>query len=268
MGKPHPPEPRRYRSIWISDVHVGTRGCKTEFLLDFLRHHEAENLYLVGDILDFWRLRRGTGAWHQGHNDVIQKLLRKARKGARVVYIPGNHDEAAVDYAGLQFGGVAVALEAVHVTVDGRRLLVTHGHRFDAVVQNARWLARLGSWAYDLALLLNGGLNAARRRLGYPYWSLSAYLKHKVKNAVEFIGDFRSVLAAEARHRGFDGVVCGHIHHPEISAEAGMLYLNCGDWIESCSALVEHQDGRLEIVYWTALQGDEPRHAEADAVAA
>jgi UDP-2,3-diacylglucosamine pyrophosphatase LpxH len=242
MGQTAALEPRRYRSIWISDVHVGTRGCKTEFLLDFLRHHESDNLYLVGDILDFWRLRRGTGAWHQ--------------------------DEAALDYTGLQFGGVAVMAESFHVTADGRRLLVTHGHRFDAVVQNARWLARLGSWAYDLALLLNGGFNAARRRLGYPYWSLSAYLKHKVKNAVEFIGDFRSVLAAEARHRGFDGVVCGHIHHPEISAEAGLLYLNCGDWIESCSALVEHEDGRLEIVYWTALLGDEPRRVEPEVVAA
>ena len=260
--------PQRYRTIWISDVHLGTRGCKADFLLDFLRHTESDRLFLVGDIVDGWRLKK-TWYWHQSHNDVVQKLLRKARKGTEVIYVPGNHDEAARDYCDLHFGGVLVLREALHETADGRRLLVMHGDEFDVVVRYARWLALLGDRAYTLLLALNHWLNVVRRQLGYPYWSLSAYLKHKVKNAVEYIGNFERAIAEEARRRGVDGVVCGHIHHPEIRDIEGVLYCNDGDWVESCSALVEHFDGRLEILRWTdTLQPAALGRAAATALAA
>jgi UDP-2,3-diacylglucosamine pyrophosphatase LpxH len=238
-----------YRTIWISDVHLGTRGCKAEFLLDFLRHTEADTMYLVGDIIDGWRLKK-SWYWPQTHNDIIQKVLRKVRKGTRVVYVPGNHDEWLRDYAELQFGGVEVVDEAIHVTADGRRLLVLHGDEFDAVVKHARWLAMLGDGAYELALWLNRHFNTARRRLGYQYWSLSAYLKRRVKNAMQYIGSFADAVADEARRRGVDGVVCGHIHLAEMRDLNGVLYCNDGDWVESCTALVEHFDGRLELVDW------------------
>jgi len=244
----------RYRTIWLSDIHLGTSGCKAELLLDFLRHNDAETIYLVGDIVDGWRLRK-SWYWPQTHNDVVQKLLRKVRKGARLVYIPGNHDEGLRVYAPLLLGGIEVLSEAVHVTADGRRLLVIHGDSFDLVVKNARWLAALGDNAYMAALWLNHHFNRARRLLGYEYWSLSAFLKLKVKNAVQYIGSFADVLSAEARGRAFDGVVCGHIHHPEIRDLGGVLYCNDGDWVESCSALVEYFDGTLEIVNWTRLRG-------------
>ncbi len=244
---------RHYRTIWISDVHLGTRGCKADLLLDFLKNTESESLYLVGDIVDGWRLRRGW-YWPQAHNDVVQKLLRKARKGTRVVFVPGNHDEFARDYAGHLFGDVLCVREAEHETADGKRLLVLHGDAFDGVVCHARWLAVLGDHAYTLALALNHVFNLARRRLGYPYWSLSSYLKHKVKNAVQFIGRFEQAMADHARQRGFDGVVCGHIHHAETREVGGILYCNDGDWVESCTALAEHRDGRLEIIRWAELR--------------
>jgi UDP-2,3-diacylglucosamine pyrophosphatase LpxH len=243
------PRGRRYRTIWISDLHLGTRGCKVEFLLDFLRYTEAETIYLVGDIIDGWRLKK-SWYWPQTHNDVVQKVLRKVRKGTRVVYIPGNHDEWLRDYTELQFGGVEVVEEAVHVTADGRRLLVMHGDAFDAVVTHARWLALLGDGAYEMALWLNRHFNTARRRLGFPYWSLSAYLKGRVKNAMQYIVSFGDAVADEAYRRGVDGVVCGHIHHPEMRDLRGILYCNDGDWVESCTALVEHADGRLELIDW------------------
>lgn len=239
----------RYRAIWISDVHLGTRGCKADFLLDFLKTTESDTLYLVGDIVDGWRLRR-SWYWPQAHNDVVQKILRKARKGTRVVFIPGNHDEFARDYADHNFGDIEVMCEAVHVTRDGRRLLVLHGDAFDGVVKYAKWLAHLGDGAYTLALTLNHWVNVVRRRLGLPYWSLSAYLKHKVKNAVQFIDDFEQTVAEEARRQGADGIVCGHIHHAEIRQIGGVLYANDGDWVESCTALVETEDGALEVLHW------------------
>jgi len=242
---------RRYRSIWISDIHLGTRGCKAAFLLDFLRHTESDHLYLVGDIIDGWRLKR-SWYWHQAHNDVIQKLLRKARKGTKVTYIAGNHDEVLRDYLGLHLGGVALLGEAVHETADGKQLLVIHGDAFDGVVRYAPWLALLGDKAYSLALAANNALNLVRRRLGYPYWSFSAVLKAKVKNAVRYVDDFERALAAEARRRGVDGVVCGHIHKAEIRTVDGVLYCNDGDWVESCTALVESHDGVLSIVHWVA----------------
>lgn len=242
---------KQYRSIWISDVHLGTRGCKAEYLLDFLKHNESDHLYLVGDIVDGWRLRK-TWYWPQAHNDVVQKILRRARKGVQVYYIPGNHDEAARDYAGLQFGGVHVVEEMIHVTADGRRLLITHGDRFDVVVKYARWLAFVGDNAYVVLLQANTLFNWVRRKLGFPYWSLSAFLKHKTKTAVEFIGNYETALGDEARRRKVDGVVCGHIHTAEIRDMEGILYCNDGDWVESCTALVEHPCGRLEIIDWAA----------------
>jgi UDP-2,3-diacylglucosamine pyrophosphatase LpxH len=244
--------PRRYRTAFISDIHLGTRGCKAEFLLDFLRETEVEALYLVGDIIDCWRLRR-SWYWPQAHNDVVQKLLRKARKGTRVFYIPGNHDEPLRDYTDMQFGGVTVLAEAIHVTADGRRLLVLHGDEFDGIVKYARWLALLGDWAYRTMLHLNHWFNLARRHLGYPYWSLSAWLKQQVKDAVKYIDDYERAVAEEARRRGVDGVVCGHIHKAEIRRIGGLLYCNDGDWVESCTALVEHADGHLEILRWAEL---------------
>ncbi|MCR6629305.1 MAG: UDP-2,3-diacylglucosamine diphosphatase [Magnetospirillum sp.] len=238
-----------YRAIWISDVHLGTRGCKAEFLLDFLKNTESDVLYLVGDIVDGWRLKR-SWYWPQPHNDVVQKILRKARKGTRVVFLPGNHDEFARDYADHNFGDIEVMRETVHVTKTGQRLLVLHGDAFDGVVKYAKWLAHLGDWAYTVALGLNHWFNLVRRRMGLPYWSLSAYLKHKVKNAVQFIDEYEQTVAEEARRQGVDGVVCGHIHHAEIRDIGGILYANDGDWVESCTALVETQEGALEVLHW------------------
>ncbi|HUB97569.1 MAG TPA: UDP-2,3-diacylglucosamine diphosphatase [Stellaceae bacterium] len=251
----------RYRSIFLSDVHLGTRGCKAVFLLDFLRWTESEYLYLVGDMVDGWRLRK-SWYWPQAHNDVVQKLLRKARKGTRVIYVPGNHDEWLRPYCESQMGGVWLQKEALHMTADGRMLLVIHGDDFDGVVRYARWLALLGDWAYDTAIVINHWFNLVRRRLGYPYWSLSAYLKFKVKNAVQFICEYASAVSAEAKRRNVAGVVCGHIHHAEMRDIDGVLYCNDGDWVESCTALVEHFDGRLEILNWMEARALDPMLAE------
>ncbi len=248
QAKPEP-EMRHYRAIFLSDIHLGTKGCKAEFLLDFLKYNDADTIYLVGDIVDGWRLKR-SWYWPQAHNDVVQKFLRKARKGCRIVYVPGNHDESLRNYTGVHFGGVLVASDTIHETADGKQLLVMHGDAFDGVVKYAKWLALLGDWAYNLMLQVNTWYNLARRTLGFGYWSLSAYLKNKVKNAVKFVDDFERAVAEEARRRNLDGVVCGHIHKAEMRDIDGILYINDGDWVESCTALVEHQDGRLEIVNW------------------
>jgi len=248
-----------YRTIWISDVHLGTRGCQADILLDFLRHTESEYLYLVGDIIDGWRLRR-SWFWAQSHNDVVQKVLRKARKGTQVVYITGNHDECLREFSttALQFGSIRLEDETIHTTADGKKLLVLHGDRFDGVVKHARWLAILGDWAYTVMLGINTVFNLVRRRCGFGYWSLSAYVKAKVKNAVEYVGNFEETLAQEARQHGVDGIVCGHIHKAEIRDIGGILYCNDGDWVESCTALVEHFDGRLEIVHWAKQRAFDP----------
>jgi UDP-2,3-diacylglucosamine pyrophosphatase LpxH len=239
----------RYRTIFLSDLHLGAKSAQAELLLDFLKHHDAETIYLVGDIVDGWQLKKGWH-WPQAHNDVVQKLLRKARKGARVIYVPGNHDEFARGYTGLTFGGIDVVPEIIHESADGRKYLVIHGDQFDIVVCNARWLALLGDWAYQLAIAANTWFNRLRRLFGVGYWSLSAWAKMKVKNAVNFIGDYEKTLASEAARRGVDGVICGHIHHAAIRMIDGVLYVNTGDFVESCSAIVEHVDGRLEIIYW------------------
>jgi len=243
---------KRYRSIWLSDIHLGTRGCQAENLLDFLKHNESDHLYLVGDIVDGWRLKK-SWYWPQMHNDVVQKVLRRARKGTKVFLIPGNHDEVFREFVGLQFGGVTILEDTVHVTADGRRLLVIHGDQFDTVVRYAKWLAHVGDTAYVLLLGLNTVFNSIRRRLGFPYWSISAYLKHKTKKAVEFIGNYEVALAEEARRRQVDGVICGHIHHAEMRDMGGVLYCNDGDWVESCTALVEHDSGELEIINWADI---------------
>ena len=238
-----------YRAVFISDLHLGTPGCQAEALIEFLKSHTSDYLYLVGDIVDGWQLRR-KWYWPQAHNDVVQKLLRRARKGCHVVYIPGNHDEFARGFVGHHFGGIEVTEEACHTLVDGRKLLLIHGDYFDAVVKYAKWLAYVGDNLYELALRMNRHLNRVRARMGLPYWSLSAFLKSKVKKALNFIADFEKALAHEAHKRGYQGVVCGHIHRAEIRMIDGVLYCNDGDWVESRSALVEHVDGRLELIYW------------------
>ena len=239
----------RLRAIFISDLHIGTPGFQAEALLDFLKHHPSDVLYLVGDIVDGWQLRR-RWFWPQSHNDVVQKLLRRARKGCRVIYVPGNHDEFARHFVGHAFGGVEVLHDTSHTTAQGVKLWVVHGDHFDGVIQCAKWLAYVGDWLYELTLRWNRHLNRFRAHVGLGYWSLSAYLKLKVKKAVNFISDFEVAVANEAKRRGFDGVVCGHIHHAEIRDINGTLYCNDGDWVESRTALVEHADGRLEIVHW------------------
>jgi UDP-2,3-diacylglucosamine pyrophosphatase LpxH len=243
-----------YRSVFISDTHLGTRGCRSDFLADFLRRTTCQHLFLVGDIIDGWRLKK-SWYWDELHDEVLRLIVRHARNGAEVTYIPGNHDEMFRAWLplGLEISGIKLRREAVHVTATGQKLLVIHGDEFDSVVRYARFLALLGDWAYTVALAFNGWFNAVRRRLGYPYWSLSAWLKRQVKEAVKAIDRFEVALAGEARRRSLDGVVCGHIHHAEMREVGGVLYINDGDWVESCTALVEHHDGRLELVDWAAL---------------
>lgn len=242
---------RRFRTVFISDIHLGTRGCNAELLLDFLHSIECETLYLVGDIVDGWRLKKGW-YWPDAHSEVVRRILKLAHRGTRVILIAGNHDEMLRHYAGMHFGGIETALEAVHVTADGRRLLVTHGDAFDGVVLYHRWLAFAGDKAYDLLLRANGWFNAARRVLKLPYWSLSAYLKHRVKNVVQFVCDYEEAVAHAARERGVDGVVCGHIHCAEIRRIGDIEYMNDGDWVESCTALVEDAQGTFTILDWAA----------------
>ena len=239
----------QYRTIWISDVHLGTRGCNAGMLIDFLDHVDSETMYLVGDMIDGWRLKKKF-YWPDAHNDIVWRILKRAKRGTQIVYIPGNHDEMFRQFAGLDFGGVAIRRQAIHDTADGRRLLVLHGDEFDAIMLSRRWLAYLGDAAYGLALTLNRWVNAYRRVAGLPYWSLSKHAKHKVKKSVEFISNFEVIVAREAGVRGVDGVVAGHIHTAEIREIDGIAYYNDGDWVEGCTALVEHFDGRIELLHW------------------
>ena len=240
---------RKYRTIWISDVHLGTRGCNAEMLIDFLDSVDSETMYLVGDIIDGWRLKKKF-YWPASHNDIVWRILKRARRGTRIVYIPGNHDEMFRQFTGLSFGGVEIRRAAFHTTADGRRLMVLHGDEFDAVMLAHRWLAFAGDAAYHLLMGLNRRVNAVRRRFGLPYWSLSKVAKHKVKNAVEFISRYEEVVSRAAAERGVDGVVCGHVHTAEIRTFDGVEYFNDGDWVEGCTALVEHFDGRMEVLHW------------------
>ena len=250
MQTPAPRPTIRLRTVFLSDTHLGFKGCRAEFLLDFLRRVECEQIYLVGDIIDVWSLTRSF-YWPQAHNDVIRTILGKAKHGTQVVYVPGNHDRPFRDHDGLVLGNVEIRRQAVHCTADGRWLLVLHGDEFDSIVRASPLLESVGSQAYAIALTLNRWLNTLRRALGYPYWSLSAFLKDRVKNAVKYIANFERAIAAEARRRGLDGVVCGHIHRAEIRDIDGITYCNDGDWVESCTALVEDFQGRLSLLRWT-----------------
>ncbi len=242
----------KFRTLFLSDIHLGSKVAKAEFLLDFLKHHDAETIYLVGDIVDGWRLRR-SWHWPQSHNDVVQKLLRKARKGARMIYIAGNHDEFLRPFQGTHFGGIVVADRATHITADGRNFLVIHGDQYDAIVHNVRWLAYLGDKAYDFAIIVNRIVSRVRRLFNLPYWSFSSWAKVKVKKAVKFISHFQKIVVEDARRHDVHGVICGHIHHAAIERIGDIEYVNTGDWVESCTAVVEHFDGRLEIICWTEL---------------
>lgn len=239
----------RVRTLWISDVHLGTRACKADYLLELLAHVECARLYLVGDIIDIWNMKSGW-YWPPVHTRVVQEIMALAAAGTEVIYVPGNHDELFRDYVGSMFGGVQIVAQAVHQGADGRRFLIKHGDEFDAIVKHSRWLAVLGSEVYSFLLYSNRWVNYVRRKLGFPYWSLAAYLKHKVKNAVNYIGRFERVLAQEARRRRVDGVICGHIHKATIERVDGVLYCNDGDWVESCTALVERDDGSLAVLHW------------------
>jgi UDP-2,3-diacylglucosamine pyrophosphatase LpxH len=241
--------PIKVRAIFISDIHLGTRGCQAERLLEFLKAHEAEYLYLLGDIIDFWAMRRGIH-WSPMQNTVIQKVLRRARHGEKVILVPGNHDEALREHDGIAFGGISIERESVHTTADGRRFLLIHGDEFDQVTRHHRWVALLGDIAYDTLVRINGWLSWFRRRLKIPgYWSLAGYAKRRVKTAVSFIFDFEDSVIHAVRERGLDGVVCGHIHRASIRETDRITYVNCGDWVDSCSAAVEHLDGRIELVH-------------------
>jgi len=238
--------PRRVRAAWVSDLHLGTRSSNAEGFLDFLRDYEIETLYVVGDLIDIWQLRRGV-YWPQPHNDVIQKILRAARKGTRVIYIPGNHDEFVSGFHG-DYGNITIQKQAIHLTADGRRMLVMHGHELDTVVQNVRWLAFAGDTGYQFLLSLNPAINFVRRRFGFGYWSLSAYAKKRVKDAVSFIGEFEKAIVRYAEDYEVQAVLCGHIHSAAIRQIGAVTYYNCGDWVESSTALVEQADGTIELV--------------------
>jgi UDP-2,3-diacylglucosamine pyrophosphatase LpxH len=240
---------RRYRTIWISDVHLGTRGCNDRLLIDFLDHVDSETLYLVGDIIDGWRMKKRY-YWPERHNAIVRRIMKRAKRGTEIVYIPGNHDEMFRQFAGMNFGGVQIRKKAIHTTADGRRLLVLHGDEFDTVVMAHKWLAFLGDAAYEYLMKLNVAVNWGRRVFNLPYWSLSKHAKKKVKNAVEFISRFEDAVAHEAKVKKVDGVVCGHIHTAEERHFGDVTYYNDGDWVEGCTALVEHFDGRMEILHW------------------
>ncbi|HSD75042.1 MAG TPA: UDP-2,3-diacylglucosamine diphosphatase [Steroidobacteraceae bacterium] len=238
------------RTAFISDVHLGTRGCRADLLLEFLKSIHVETLVLVGDIIDMWSLRRNV-FWPQEHINVIRTILGQAKRGTRVIYVPGNHDEVFRELAGSVFGNLEVQREYVHETVAGRRLLVVHGDEFDGMVKCSPWLAALGVWIYDVLLWLNHHLDVLRRALGFPYWSLASYLKHKSRNAVEHIRRFEHAAASLARRRGLDGIVCGHIHRARVTRLESVLYCNDGDWVESCTTLVEDLNGALSLWRWS-----------------
>ena len=243
------PTPVKLKSIWISDIHLGFRGCQAQSLLHFLHSTETEYLFLVGDIIDFWSLQK-TAFWPQAHTNVVRSILGKAKHGTRVIYIPGNHDGVMREYSGYSFGNVEIHLDYIYTTSDGKKLLILHGDEFDTLVKHSQMIARLGSWAYGLLLHMNQYVNFFRKTFKRDYWSLARYLKHKVKNAVNYIGSFESALAHLAKEREVDGVVCGHIHHAEMRYINSVLYCNDGDWVESCSSLVEYPDGRIELLHW------------------
>ena len=245
-------QPKHVKALFISDVHLGMKNIRVEQLLDFLQAYDAETIYLVGDIVDGWRLQK-TWRWPTTYNLLLQTLFCKSSRGAQIIYLPGNHDEFLRNYIGTHFGEIEIVDRAIHHAADGKRYLVIHGDQFDVVVRHAKWLAHLGDWAYNAALRINIGVNFVRRKLGFGYWSLSAWAKNKVKNAVSFIGKYEEALALEAKQTGVDGVICGHIHHADIHDHYGTRYINTGDWVESCTAIVENHDGNFELIRWTEM---------------
>jgi len=253
FSEPTSGERRKFRTIWISDVHLGTKGCNAELLIDFLDHTDSDTLYLVGDIIDGWRLKKKF-YWPSEHNDIVWRILKRAHRGTRIIYVPGNHDEMVRPFSGMNFGGVEIQRMAIHETADGRNLMVLHGDEFDTVMLAHRWLAFVGDALYHLMMKLNGWVAAIRKLMGLPYWSISKAAKHKVKNAVEFISQYESVVARAAAERKVDGVVCGHIHTAEMRDFTydgrTVSYYNDGDWVEGCNTLVEHFDGQMEILHW------------------
>ncbi len=263
------PKAKHFKTLFLSDIHLGTRGCQAKLLLEFLERHSADTIFLVGDIFDGWRLRRGWH-WPQSHNDVVEALLARAHDGTKIIYVPGNHDEVMRNYLGTHFGGIEVKETDIHVTAEGKRLLVTHGDQYDVVVMNAKWLAHIGDRAYAFVLWLNTWVNRIRRLWGGQFWSLSNWAKQKVKGAVNFIGDYEKVLTDEAARGGFDGIVCGHIHHAKIEPVGEMLYVNTGDWVESCTAVVEDDAGALHLINWAKARRDRAKRAmpEAEPVSA
>lgn len=261
-GKRAAPARPRVRSIFLSDIHLGTRACQAGRLLSFLRRYDSEHLYLVGDIIDFWAMSRGI-YWSRQQNTVVQKVLKRARRGTQVVFVPGNHDEALREYVGTSFGDIQLVQEHVHVTAAGKRFAVLHGDEFDQVTRHHRWVAILGDVAYNLLVRLNSWLSLARRTLGISgYWSLAGYAKRKVKGAVSFIYDFEDSVMRAVRDRGLDGVICGHIHSAELRDIDGLTYMNCGDWVDSCTAIVEHHDGRMELINWIGEAADDVSGSE------
>ncbi len=248
---------KNYRTIWISDLHLGSTQCHSEMLLDFLKYNDSEKLYLVGDIIDFWALSKKM-YWPREHNTVIQKILRKARHGTQVIYVPGNHDENVREYDNYVFGDIVVKNSDIHETVDGKRFLIVHGDEYDTIAQCHKWLAKLGSEGYDLLISLNRMLRIVRRWIGFrSNFSLAAYVKFKVKNAVQFISDYEESIVSTLTDRDLDGVICGHIHHAEIKEINGFLYVNTGDFVESCTAIAEHFDGTLELIRWNKIETTE-----------
>ena len=240
---------QHYRTIFLSDIHLGSRGCRADRLLDFLKSHSCDRLYLVGDIVDGWRMKRSL-YWPQSHSNVVRRVLTLAKRGTEIVYVAGNHDEFLRRYSDHQFGNIVLCDRAVHVRPDGERYLVIHGDEYDVITRYHRWIAWLGDIGYSVLLEINRFNNWVRERLGFGRWSLSAWVKHRVKRAVNFISEFEVGVAQDCAREGFDGVICGHIHHAEIRDIGGIRYLNCGDWVESCTALVEDEAGNIEILDW------------------
>ncbi len=254
--------PHSVRSIWISDTHLGFKGCQAELLLNFLHSVHSENLFLVGDIIDCWSLKRNF-YWPQTHNNVLRTILGKAKHGTKVVYVPGNHDELFREYSGNVFGNVAIHREYIHTTANGKRLLILHGDEFDNIIKHSRLLASMGSHAYSFLLNLNVYVDFFRKLFNFPYWSLATHLKHRVKNAVNYISNFEEAITTVAASKNVDGVVCGHIHHAQITTINDVLYCNDGDWVESCTALIETHDGHLHLIKWTEKQ-DYSNHQPED----
>ena len=253
---------KQVRSIFLSDIHLGTKACQAGHLLNFLKEYSSEYVFLLGDIVDLWSMNRGGVYWSPEQNTFVQKMLRRSRHGEKVIFIPGNHDEAMREYVGSAFGDVKVVREHIHTASDGRKYLLIHGDEFDQVTLHHKWVAMLGDFAYDVLVNLNVYLSWLRRTLKISgYWSLAGYAKRQVKTAVNFIFDFEDSVIRHVRERGLDGVICGHIHWPMIKQIDGLAYINCGDWVDSCTAIVEHLDGNMELIHWKGSVESSLKHS-------